>query len=74
MSSAKAARLCPHAIFLSPRFAVYHEVSDQILSILQEYTPLVEPLSLDEAYLEVTAAGRYAREIAKEIKDRIISG
>lgn len=62
MPSAVARRLCPHAIFIRPRFEVYREVSREIRRILREYTPLVEPLSLDEAYLDVTDRVRSAAE------------
>lgn len=75
MPSSQAARLCPHAIFVKPRFDVYREVSQQIRGIFFEYTDLVEPLSLDEAYLDVTenhydcpSATLIAREIKKRIK------
>src|SRR5699024_1748034 len=54
MPSSKAARLCPHAIFVRPRFEVYRQVSNQIREIFYRFTDLVEPLSLDEAYLDVT--------------------
>jgi len=62
---------CPHLIFLPVRFDLYRAESTKIRAILYEYTPLVEPLSLDEAYLDVTASDRYAWEIAKEIRIRI---
>ncbi len=77
MPSARAARLCPHAIFVKPRFEVYREVSSQIREIFFEFTDLVEPLSLDEAYLDVTenhfdcpSATLIAREIKKRIKQK----
>lgn len=54
MPSKKALQLCPHIIFISPRFAVYKEVSRQVREIFHRYTDLIEPLSLDEAYLDVT--------------------
>lgn len=54
MSGRVAQRLCPDLIFVSPRFDRYKEISDQIRAIFFEYTDLVEPLSLDEAYLDVT--------------------
>jgi DNA polymerase IV len=47
-------RKCPELVFASPRFDVYRAVSQHIHAILRDYTPLVEPLSLDEAYLDVT--------------------
>jgi DNA polymerase-4 len=54
MPSVTAHRRCPELIFVKPRFDVYKEVSLQIRAIFAEYTPVVEPLSLDEAYLDVT--------------------
>ena len=54
MPAATARRLCPHAVFLRPRFEVYRQVSRQIRAIFQRYTEQIEPLSLDEAYLDVT--------------------
>ncbi|WP_068073764.1 DNA polymerase IV [Novosphingobium lentum] len=54
MASAKAIRLCPALVFCKPRFDVYKHVSGQIRAIFHDYTPHVEPLSLDEAYLDVT--------------------
>ncbi|MDX2494673.1 MAG: DNA polymerase IV [Desulfuromusa sp.] len=54
MSCARAYRLCPQVIFVRPRFDAYREVSQQIREIFLQYTDLVEPLSLDEAYLDVT--------------------
>ena len=74
MSTARALSLCPQAIFVRPRMDAYREASRQVMTILRSYTPLVEPLSLDEAFLDVTAAtadGTLAVEIAREILDRI---
>lgn len=74
MASVVAKRKCPKLIFVKPRFEVYKEVSNQIRSIFNEYTDLVEPLSLDEAYLDVTENKfdiQIATEIAKEIKQKI---
>ncbi len=70
MSCAKAARLCPDGVFVRPRFDRYVEISQQIRAIFRRYTHLVEPLSLDEAYLDVTdnALGLYAVAIAKLIR------
>src|SRR6266446_5879318 len=56
MPSRTAQRLCPEAIFLPARFDVYRAVSQQIMTTFRQHTALVEPLSLDEAYLDVTAA------------------
>ena len=49
-----AKRSCPDLIFVKPRFEVYRELSQQIREIFAEHTPIIEPLSLDEAYLDVT--------------------
>jgi DNA polymerase-4 len=54
MPSVTAKRRCPELLFVKPRFDVYRGVSHQIRAILAEFTPLIEPLSLDEAYLDVT--------------------
>jgi DNA polymerase IV len=66
-----AKRLCPHGIFLPVRMERYQEMSDRIFGIFHRYTPLVEALSIDEAFLDVTASARLfgtSAEIAKEIK------
>ncbi len=57
MPSAMAYRLCPDAVFVRPRFDVYREVSQSVHQIFAEFTDLIEPLSLDEAYLDVTESG-----------------
>src|SRR5687768_9374734 len=54
MSSKQAVQLCPETLFVRPRFDAYKEVSSQIREIFSRYTDLIEPLSLDEAYLDVT--------------------
>ena len=54
MPSVTAKRQCPDLIFVKPRFEVYKAVSQQIRAIFADYTPIIEPLSLDEAYLDVT--------------------
>ena len=78
MSSIVAARKCPQLIFVNPRFERYQEISNQIREIFYEYTDLVEPLSLDEAYLDVTenkmnhpSATLLAQEIRMKIKERV---
>jgi DNA polymerase IV len=74
MPSTIAKRKCPELVFVSPRFDVYREVSEQIHAIFKDYTRLVEPLSLDEAYLDVTDNLKRiptAWETAKEIRKRI---
>jgi DNA polymerase-4 len=74
MPCIKAYQLCPHAIFVYPRFDAYIEVSKKIREIFSRYTDLIEPLSLDEAYLDVTedklGIGS-AIDIAKSIKNDI---
>lgn len=74
MSSLRAKRLCPQLVFVSGRMEVYKAVSRQIHEIFHEYTDLIEPISLDEAFLDVTENKpgiALAVEIAKEIKRKI---
>ena len=73
MPSVRARRLCPDLLFVPARFDVYRAVSQQVHGIFADYTPLIEPLSLDEAYLDVTdhLAGRTATAIAQDIRARI---
>lgn len=71
MPSITALRKCPQLVFAKSRFGVYREVSQQIRAIFLEYTELVEPLSLDEAYLDITEHERSAFAIAEEIRQRI---
>ena len=76
MPSVKAARLCPELIFVEGRMDVYKAVSAQIHEIFHEYTDIIEPISLDEAFLDVTVNKKgieLAVDIAKEIKERIKS-
>src|SRR5699024_7099060 len=75
MSSVVAKKKCPHLIVVKPNFEKYRKVSQEIREIFYEYTDLVEPLSLDEAYLDVTqnyikspSATLIAREIRQKIK------
>ena len=78
MSGALAKQKCPHLLFVPPRFSRYKEISSKIRAIFYEYTDLVEPLSLDEAYLDVTenkkgnpSASLVAEEIRKRIFDEL---
>jgi len=70
----RAWRLCPDAVFLRPRFERYAQVSEQIFAILRRYSDLVEPLSIDEAFLDVTGSARLfgeAKEIGRGLKASI---
>jgi DNA polymerase-4 len=74
ISGIKAKKLCPNLIFVKPRFERYAEISKKIRKIFYEYTDLVEPLSLDEAYLDVTQNKKgnpSATLLAQEIRNRI---
>lgn len=74
MPSATAYRLCPNAVFIKPAFEKYQAVSRQVQAIFREFTDLVESLSLDEAFLDISTSKRWqgsATLIAKEIKSRI---
>ncbi|KRG79513.1 DNA polymerase IV [Stenotrophomonas ginsengisoli] len=74
MPALRAERLCPQAVFVPPDFARYKAVSQQIRAIFQQHTPLVEPLSLDEAYLDVShspSCDGIATEIARTIREQI---
>ena len=77
MPSVTAKRLCPHLIFVRHRFERYQELSQQVFEIFTEYTDIVEPLSIDEAFLDVTSdkknigsATLIAREIKQEIRNK----
>lgn len=76
MSMVQAIRLCPQAIVIEPNHYKYSEVSEKIMNIFLDFTPLVEPLSLDEAFLDVTGARKIftsPTEIAHEIRKRVSS-
>jgi DNA polymerase-4 len=66
-----ALQKCPHLVVLPVRFDVYRRESARVRAIMETYTPLIEPLSLDEAYLDVSALARPAIEIATELRRRI---
>lgn len=69
MSTTYAARLCPQGIFVTPRFERYKEISSAVRKIFERYTDKIEPLSLDEAYLDVTGhPTMFATKIAQEIR------
>jgi DNA polymerase-4 len=78
MSTARASKLCPHGVFIAPRMSRYAEISHDIRRILDAFTPLVEPISIDEAFLDVTgsqalfgAAPDIGRAIKRRIRDEI---
>ncbi len=74
MPMARAIKLCPNAVILKPRMGRYKEISEKIFKILLSFTPLVEPLSLDEAFLDVTGSEKLfgpSEEIGRQIKARI---
>src|SRR5512142_1777955 len=76
MPTARARRLCPDGVFLPPRFDRYAGISERIFGLYRRYTPLVEPLSLDEAFLDVTASRALhgpGRDIALAIKAAVRS-
>ena len=76
LSGVLAKKYCPHIIFVKPRFERYKEISRKVQAIFYDYTDLVEPLSLDEAYLDVTLNKKgnpSASLIAKEIRERIFN-
>ena len=77
MPCSKAHRLCPEAVFIRPRMSYYKEISQQIMSIFRSYTSIIEPLSLDEAFLDVTGQNKHAgsatllaEEICNTIKEK----
>src|SRR4029077_7539500 len=85
MPMARALKLSPHAVVVRPRFSAYSEASEQVFAIFERYTPLVEPLSLDEAFLDITAsiglfgtpaeiAQRIRKDIAAELSLRASAG
>jgi DNA polymerase IV len=78
MPAVTAKRFCPQGVFLRPRMEYYAEVSDQIRAVFEKFTPLVEPLSLDEAFLDVTGSEKLfgpaesiGRAIKQEIRERL---
>ena len=79
MPSAQAEKLCPHAIFVKGNYARYGEISSQVFAIFKDFTPMVQGLSIDEAFLDVTGSLRLfgddgsGREIAEMIRKRVAS-
>jgi DNA polymerase-4 len=74
ISAARARQFCPQAIFVRPRFAVYRQISQTLHTIFRRYTPQVEPVALDEAYLDVTGVAAFqgsATRLAQDIKRAI---
>ena len=74
MPISRAYKCCPHAIYVHPRGQRYAEVSRQVMAILQHYSPDVEPLSIDEAFLDVTSTSKIygsPEDLAKNLKDKI---
>ena len=74
----QAKQKCPHGVFVPPRMGRYKEISKKIMALLKEFSPLVEPVSIDEAYLDITGCQRLfgepqeiAREIKRKIRDRV---
>ncbi|GAA0497850.1 DNA polymerase IV [Streptomyces olivaceiscleroticus] len=78
MPTAQARRLCPNAAYLAPRFHVYREVSEKVMTLLHELSPLVEPLSLDEAFVDLEAGGvaddaDSARAVGEQLRRDILA-
>jgi len=73
MPISQAYRLCPHAIFVRPRMERYKEISQKMFSIMEKYTPLIEQVSIDEAYLDVTGENgvRIASSIRRQVRDTL---
>lgn len=76
MPMAQARRRCPHAAYLAPRFGVYRELSERVMELLGRLSPLVEPLSLDEAFVDLAAGGsaataEQARRVGEELRAAI---
>ena len=76
MPAARAVKLCPHAVFIKPDFKLYQAESKEIMAIFRDFTPMVQPASLDEAYLDVTehlgpwgSATAVAREIRRRVRE-----
>ena len=74
MPVGRAKRMAPHAIFIAPEHHRYSEISERVMEIFHSYTPLVEPISLDEAFLDVTGSQKLfgtGREIAAKIREQV---
>ncbi|MEV6317716.1 DNA polymerase IV [Streptomyces sp. NPDC051776] len=72
MATAQARRLCPNAAYLAPRFALYRRISETVMELLHQLSPLVEPLSLDEAFVDLEAGGAAASaEAARAVGEQL---
>ncbi|MEU8567345.1 DNA polymerase IV [Streptomyces pathocidini] len=72
MATGQARRMCPNAAYLAPRFSLYRQVSDAVMELLHGLSPLVEPLSLDEAFVDLEAGGTSAStQAAREVGERL---
>lgn len=74
MPMMRARRACPHGVYLAPRFEAYQDASRDVMRIMRAYTPLVEPISLDEAFLDVRGARRLhgsGPEVARRVREQI---
>ncbi len=74
MPVGRAKRMAPHAIFIAPEHHRYSEISERVMAIFHSYTPVVEPISLDEAFLDVTGSQKLfgtGREIAAKIREQV---
>src|SRR5579859_6001164 len=74
MPLSQALQLCPHGLYIRPHFDLYGEYSQRVFDVYRQYTPLVEPLSLDEAFLDLAGTERIfgpTREVALRIRDEV---
>jgi DNA polymerase IV len=77
MPATRARRLCPRVVFLPPRFELYHRYSERLHEVLRSFTPIVEGLGLDEAFLDMSGGGALfgaPDEVAPKVRERVITG